>query len=110
MEGMLAMLLKGAVKKYLKDRFGDRFDSDEIELLAGEFKQETTSEEFSSLRSADSEERRDLIRAISKRIQAKVQKSGRKEEKELMKRFMKAREETSTSRGAAGRKKKSGGA
>jgi len=97
MEGMMAMLLKGAVKKYLKDRFGDRFTSDEFEILAQEFKQETTSEEFSALRSADSEERRELIRIISKRIQAKIQKTGAKEDKELMKRFMKAREETSTS-------------
>ena len=106
MEGMMAMLLKGAVKKYLEHRFGDRFDRDEFEILAEEFKRETTGEEFSSLRSADSDERRDLIRTISTRIQAKVQKTGTKEEKELMKRFMKAREETSTSRATAGGKKK----
>ncbi len=106
MEGMMAMLLKGAVKKYLEHRFGDRFDSHEFEVLAEEFKQETTGEEFSSLRSADSDERRELIRTVSKRIQAKVQKSGTREEKELMKRFMRAREDTSTSRTTAAGKKK----
>jgi hypothetical protein len=108
MEGMMGMLLKGAVKKYLKDRFGNRFTRDEFEVLAEEFKQETTGDEFSALRSADSEERRELIRTIAKRIQARVQKTGSKENKELMKRFMKAREETSTSgRKAAGKKKPS---
>ena len=107
MEGMMGMLLKGAVKRYLKDRFGDRFTGDEFELLADEFKRETTGEEFSALRGADGEERRGLIRTISKRIQAHVQKTGAKEEKELMKRFMKAREETSTSGRTAAAKKKS---
>ncbi len=108
MEGMLGMLLKGAVKKYLKDRFGDRFTRDEFEILAEEFKLETSGEEFSALRGADAEERRELIRTISMRIQANIQKTGTKEDKALMKRFMKAREETSTSRGpAAGKRKKS---
>ena len=108
MEGMMGMLLKGAVKKYLKDRFGDRFTSDEFEILAEEFKIETTSDEFSTLRSADGDERRDLIRSISKRIQARIRKTGTKEDNEMMKRFMKAREETTTRGKAAGAKKKSG--
>jgi len=108
MEGLMAMLLKGAVKKYLKDRFGDRFTSGEFEMLAEEFKLETSSGEFSDLRGADAEERRELIRTISMRIQANIQKTGTKEDKELMKRFMKAREETSTRRSPAAGKKKSG--
>lgn len=108
MKGLMAPLLKTALKAYLKDRFGDRFESDEYEVLAEEFKIETTNEEFSALRSLEGDERRDLVRSIAKRIQARVKKTGTKEDQELMKRFMKARAETSASGGPSrGRKRKS---
>jgi hypothetical protein len=107
MEGMMAALLKTAVKKYLRDRYEDRFDGDEYELLANEFKHETTNEEFTALRKSSGDERREVIRAIALRIQARVRKEGTKEEKDLMKRFMKAREETTSSaaKTPAGRKR-----
>ncbi len=101
MQGVMAILLKKAVRSYLKDRFEDRFDDEEYELLAEEFKRETTPEEFTALRKSDGDERREIIREISSRIQARVNKSGGKEEKDLMKRFMRARKETSTPRTAA---------
>jgi hypothetical protein len=101
MKGVMAILLKKAVRSYLENRFKDRFDDEEYELLAEEFKSETTSEEFTALRKSDGDERSNIIRGISSRIQARVSKSGSKEDKDLMKRFMKAREETSTSRPAA---------
>ncbi|MDP3938534.1 MAG: hypothetical protein Q8R92_10410 [Deltaproteobacteria bacterium] len=97
MQGLMAPLLKTAIKAYLKGRFGDRFGSEEYDRLAEEFKVETTNEEFSALRKLDGDERRDLVRAIGERIQARVKKTGTKEDKALVKRFMTARAKTSTS-------------
>ena len=106
MQGILAPLLRTAVRKYLRDRFQDRFSSDDYERLAKEFLAETTSDEFSELRRADSEQRRDLIRTISLRIQSRFRKNGTKEEKALMRAFAKARSETSTRSGRGkGRRK-----
>jgi 2,3-bisphosphoglycerate-independent phosphoglycerate mutase len=96
MEGLLAPLLKAVVKKYLKDRLGKRFTTEEYETLAEEFKKETTNEEFSDLRRSDGEERRELVRSIARRIEARVKKTGTKEEKAYMRKFAKARRETST--------------
>jgi len=96
MQGIMAVLLKKAVKSYLEDRLRDRFEAGEYEVLAEEFKRETTPEEFTALRKSDGDERRELIRTIASRIQTRVNRSGNKDEKDLMKRFMKARKETST--------------
>lgn len=101
MKGLMAPLLKTAIKAYLKDRFGDRFESEEYELLAEEFKVETTNDEFASLRKLDGDERRELVRSIASRIQARVKKTGSREDQDLMKRFMRARQQTSASRKAA---------
>ncbi len=106
MEGLLAPLLKVAVKKYLKDRLGERFSEEEYEILAEEFKKETTGKEFSILRRSDGEERRELVRSIARRIVTRVKKTGTKEEKAMMRRFTKARQETSTT--ASGSKRTGG--
>ncbi len=106
MRGLMAPLLKTAIKAYLKDRFGDRFGSEDYDRLAEEFKVETTNEEFSALRKLDGDERRDLVRAIAERIQMRVKKTGTKEEKAMFKRFMNARAKTPTSaKPAKGRKR-----
>jgi hypothetical protein len=104
MEGLLAPILKVAVKKYLKDRLGERFSAQEYEILAEEFKRETTGEEFSILRRSDGEERRGLVRSIAHRIEARVKKTGTREEKAMMRRFSKARRETSTTAGGSKRR------
>jgi hypothetical protein len=103
MEGLLAPLLKAAVKKYLKDRLGERFSEQEYATLAEEFKRETTNEEFSILRRSDGEERQELVRSIARRIETRVKKSGTKEAKAMMRRFAKARGETSTTTGGSKR-------
>ena len=109
MDGLMAPLLKTAIRAYLKDRFGDRFRGEEYERLAEEFTAEATRDEFSALRKLKGDERREVIRKIAGRIQARIKKSGSKKDKDMMKQFMKARTRTTTSgtaKGAAKKKKK----
>ncbi|MFQ5457432.1 MAG: hypothetical protein ACE5FC_03105 [Myxococcota bacterium] len=109
MDGLMAPILRTGIKAYLKDRFGARFTGEDYDRLADEFTKETSREEFSALRKLEGDDRRALIREIADRIRARIRKSGSKQDKEMMKRFMKARAETSPARpakGARGKKKK----